>query len=67
MLNVRMAPGGEVISVKVIRSSSNAAFDRQAEIAVQKASPLPVPADQRVFESTFSGNRISRSLTRGSK
>lgn len=52
-LHVRMVPGGEVVEVKVVKSSGNAIFDRQAEIAVQKASPLPVPDDAKLFESTF--------------
>ncbi|MCC7412438.1 MAG: cell envelope integrity protein TolA [Gammaproteobacteria bacterium] len=47
---VRMVPGGEVIEARVTQSSGDAAFDRQAEIAVQKASPLPVPADAAVFD-----------------
>ncbi|MCI0590788.1 MAG: cell envelope integrity protein TolA [Gammaproteobacteria bacterium] len=49
-LFVRMIPGGDVVEAKVIKSSGNAIFDRQAEIAVMKASPLPVPEDPRVFE-----------------
>lgn len=49
-LLVKMVPGGDVVDAKVIRSSGNAVFDRQAEIAVRKASPLPVPDDPRLFE-----------------
>ncbi|MGH8512213.1 MAG: cell envelope integrity protein TolA, partial [Gammaproteobacteria bacterium] len=48
-LLVKMVPGGDVVDAKVIRSSGNAVFDRQAEIAVRKASPLPVPDDPRLF------------------
>ncbi|MDQ3565308.1 MAG: cell envelope integrity protein TolA, partial [Pseudomonadota bacterium] len=48
-LLVTMVPGGDVVDAKVIRSSGNAVFDRQAEIAVRKASPLPVPDDPRLF------------------
>ncbi len=49
-LLVQMIPGGDVVDAKVIESSGSAVFDRQAEIAVMKASPLPVPEDPRVFE-----------------
>ncbi|MGH8474028.1 MAG: cell envelope integrity protein TolA, partial [Gammaproteobacteria bacterium] len=49
-LLVKMVPGGVVVDAKVIRSSGNVVFDRQAEIAVRKASPLPVPDDPRLFQ-----------------
>ena len=49
-LLVKMVPGGDVVDAKVIRSSGNVVFDRQAEIAVRKASPLPVPDDPRLFQ-----------------
>lgn len=49
-LRVHMAPGGEVIDVAILKSSGNPAFDRQAEIAVRKASPLPVPDEDRLFQ-----------------
>jgi colicin import membrane protein len=40
---VRLIPSGDVVSVRIIQSSGNAAFDRSVEMAVNKASPLPVP------------------------
>ena len=49
-LLVRMIPGGEVVDARVVKSSGNATFDRQAELAVRKGSPLPVPEDPRLFE-----------------
>lgn len=49
-LYVRMIPGGEVVEARVIESSGNASFDRQAENAVRKAAPLPVPSDPRLFQ-----------------
>lgn len=49
-LLVKMVPGGDVVAAKVVRSSGNELFDRQAEIAVRKASPLPVPDDPRLFQ-----------------
>ncbi len=50
VINVRLIPGGEVVDVKIVRSSGNAAFDRSVEAAVFKASPLPVPKDPEVME-----------------
>lgn len=41
---VRMIPGGEVVSARIVKSSGDPAFDRSVEQAVQKASPLPVPS-----------------------
>lgn len=51
-IRVKLVPGGEVIDAKVIRTSGNTAFDRSAESAVLKASPLPVPTHPELF-STF--------------
>jgi len=47
---IRMIPGGDVIEARVVTSSGDSIFDRRAEVAVQKAAPLPVPDDQRLFE-----------------
>ncbi len=49
-VNVRLTASGEVISVKLIRSSGNAVFDRSVENAVYKASPLPIPQERGVNE-----------------
>ena len=40
---VRLIPSGDVVGVHIIQSSGNASFDRSVEMAVNKASPLPVP------------------------
>lgn len=40
---VRLIPSGDVVSVQITQSSGNSAFDRSVEMAVNKASPLPVP------------------------
>ena len=48
-LFVRLIPGGEVVEARVIQSSGNAVFDRQAENAVRRAAPLPVPPEARLF------------------
>lgn len=48
-IGVKLIPGGEVIDAQVIKSSGNPAFDRSAESAVLKASPLPLPNDPTLF------------------
>ncbi|MFT5133937.1 MAG: colicin import membrane protein [Gammaproteobacteria bacterium] len=50
VLSVRLVPGGEVVSVTIRKSSGNDIFDRRALVAVQKASPLPIPEDVATFE-----------------
>ncbi|MBU0456119.1 MAG: cell envelope integrity protein TolA [Gammaproteobacteria bacterium] len=48
-LSIRLAPGGTVLDVSLLRSSGNAVLDRSVITAVRKASPLPVPRDPTVF------------------
>ncbi|PHS24488.1 MAG: protein TolA [Methylophaga sp.] len=48
-LQVSLLPSGEVKVVKVVKSSGNILFDRSAENAVYKASPLPVPTDPKAL------------------
>ena len=50
VVRVNLIPGGDVISARVITSSGNAIFDRSAETAVRKASPLPVPSDPYILD-----------------
>lgn len=52
-VSITLVPTGQVINVKITRSSGNAALDRSVEQAIFKASPLPVPKDPRVFEKSF--------------
>ena len=49
-VRVRLAPTGEVIQATVTRPSGSPPFDRSVENAVYKASPLPLPEDQGLFE-----------------
>ena len=49
-VEVRLAPGGDVMAVRVVKSSGNAAFDRSVEAAVRKASPLDVPSEPALFD-----------------
>ncbi|MCC2667299.1 MAG: hypothetical protein K0S63_1215 [Gammaproteobacteria bacterium] len=50
-LLIRVAPGGLVLDVQIIKGSGDAALDRSARAAVFNASPLPVPTDANAFTS----------------
>ena len=50
VFQIRMIPGGDVVEVKIDKSSGNTLFDSRAEIAVKRASPLPVPDNPRIFD-----------------
>jgi colicin import membrane protein len=50
-LAVRLAPGGMVLDVIIIKGSGNTVLDRSAQTAVYKASPLPVPRENGLFNS----------------
>lgn len=49
-LLIRVAPGGVVLDVQVIKSSGDVSLDHSARAAVFKSSPLPVPADADAFD-----------------
>ncbi|MCK5499537.1 MAG: cell envelope integrity protein TolA [Gammaproteobacteria bacterium] len=59
VLRVRLIPGGALIDVSIVKSSGNEIFDRRAESATRKASPLPVPDDLIIFERHFRDNTIT--------
>jgi colicin import membrane protein len=48
--DVVLIPGGEVLSIRLRRSSGNAAYDAAVERAIVKASPLPLPPDSALFQ-----------------
>ncbi|KPJ67714.1 MAG: hypothetical protein AMJ43_03515 [Coxiella sp. DG_40] len=50
-LIVNIAPGGEILNVKLVRSSGNSILDRSARSAVLKSSPLPVPKNAELFDN----------------
>lgn len=52
-LRINLLPGGELNDVNIIESSGNAAFDRSAVQAVQKAGRFPVPSDPAKFDRNF--------------
>lgn len=45
VLEIKVLPSGEVVSAKIVKSSGDPAFDRSAELAARKASPLELPDD----------------------
>lgn len=47
--DVVLLPGGDVLSVRLVRSSGVAAYDSAVERAILKAQPLPVPSDPAAF------------------
>jgi len=51
IVRVRVTPGGRVLSVVVVRSSGDPAFDLATENAIFLAEPLPVPENAEVFEA----------------
>lgn len=50
-LMIRVAKGGRVLDVQVLKSSGDQALDRSARAAVLKSSPLPVPTDEEEFNT----------------
>jgi len=60
LLSIQLIPTGEVVSVQVLKSSGNNAFDRSAVNAVEKAGAFPelqkLPSGE--FEKTFRRFRL---------
>lgn len=50
-LMIRLAPGGTVLDVQLIKTSGDEGLDRSARAAIFKASPLPVPTEPEAFEA----------------
>ncbi|MBB70955.1 MAG: protein TolA [Legionellales bacterium] len=55
---IKLAPGGMVEDVTLLKSSGDPVLDRSAQAAVYKASPLPVPNDPALFK-TFREIRLN--------
>lgn len=53
LLRVELVPTGDIVSVTVVEGSGNAAFDRSAEAAVNKARRFEVPKESALFERHF--------------
>ena len=50
IISVKVTRDGEVTSVNVVHGSGDPIFDRSAENAVLKASPLPFPDNPKYYE-----------------
>ncbi|NND00741.1 MAG: cell envelope integrity protein TolA [Gammaproteobacteria bacterium] len=44
-MNVKLSPSGDVLSVRIVKSSGNVRYDRSVETAIYQASPLPIPSE----------------------
>jgi len=49
-VRVQQIPGGEVVSAVAFNCTGDGAFARSVEAAVLRSSPLPLPADPRLFD-----------------
>jgi len=49
-IEIKLASTGQVLGVRILQSSGNNIFDKSVETAVLKASPLPVPTDNEIFQ-----------------
>jgi colicin import membrane protein len=49
-IRVKVSRSGDVLSANVVKSSGDPFFDKSAELAVKKASPLPFPSDPKYYE-----------------
>ena len=60
LLSIQLIPTGDIVSVSVLKSSGNSAFDRSAINAVEKAGSFPElkNLDIREFERTFRRFRL---------
>jgi len=58
--DVVLLPGGEVLSVKLRKSSALALYDSAVERAILKAQPLPLPPDPAMFKHFRELNLIFR-------
>jgi len=49
VFDVVQIPSGDVISIRLAKSSGNPAYDQAVERAILKSSPLPLPASRELF------------------
>ncbi|QGP42481.1 cell envelope integrity protein TolA [Piscirickettsia salmonis] len=54
LIQVNVDVTGDILSVKIVKSSGNALFDRQAKLAVLSAGRLPMPTDKEVAQRFLS-------------
>ncbi|WP_126444016.1 energy transducer TonB [Sulfuricystis multivorans] len=53
VFEVTQLPSGEVLEVRLKKSSGNPAWDAATERAIRKSSPLPTPAQKELFSRTL--------------
>ena len=53
LLLVELIPSGDVISVTLVESSGNSAFDQSAEQAIRQVRRFDVPTENSAFEKYF--------------
>ncbi|MFN3883152.1 MAG: energy transducer TonB [Rhodocyclaceae bacterium] len=53
VFEVTQLPSGEVLDVRLKKSSGNSAWDAATERAIRKSSPLPTPAQKELFSRTL--------------
>jgi len=56
IFSVTLIPGGEVLEVKIVKSSGVPAYDAAVERAIWAAVPLPVPTDPDMFQQLRQAN-----------
>lgn len=47
---IRLGPQGQVLSAELVKSSGDPALDHSAQVAIYKASPLPIPTSSQLFK-----------------
>ncbi len=52
-LQISLIPSGDVVNIKLVKSSGDPVFDRSVESAVRKASPLPLPPPEAGLFDVF--------------
>lgn len=50
VFEISISSRGEVLDVQTVRSSGDKQFDRSADLAIKKASPLPIPTNPKYYE-----------------
>ena len=50
VISLRVGRNGDVQNARIVESSGDPRFDESAELAVQKASPLPIPKEPEYYE-----------------
>lgn len=55
LYSVILLPGGEVLEIKLVKSSGVPAYDAAVERAIRLASPLPVPSEPDLFAGMRQG------------